>query len=289
MKLIQEMLGEKFNVKGSVNCGDPKYIEAFEVRVEGKLVHSEQQGNHGWLDNHPCEEHKAAVKKACEDAVAGKPVTLPEKREDSAIQEEKAAKAAKEAEMEKKKKDAEEAKKKKQQEEEEKKLKAAEAEAKKKADAAAAKKAEAAAKKKKEADAKKAEAAKAEEGEAAKKQAKEEGAKKKQAEEDAKKAEEESKLKEEEEAKTREAAEKALAEAEAKMRAEADELAELEKRAKEKEAELEGGPQAAAPELKQSLPGPLGLFGFSCCRAAPEAEEAAGVEAPTVAVPDEKF
>merc|ERR1712070_107393 len=111
-----------------------------EVWVNGKLIHSEQQCGHGYLDTHHDEDHTAAVKQAVENILAGKNAELPEKREDSQIKAEKLKKQQQNEEREKKKKDAEEAVKRKKQEEEDKKKKAAEEAAKKKAKEAAEKK-----------------------------------------------------------------------------------------------------------------------------------------------------
>jgi outer membrane biosynthesis protein TonB len=106
--------------------------------VNGKLIHSEQQCGHGYLDTHHDEDHTAAVKQAVENLLAGKNAELPEKREDSQIKAEKLKKQQQNDEREKKKKDAEEAVKRKKQEEEDKKK--AEAEHKKKSEEEAKKK-----------------------------------------------------------------------------------------------------------------------------------------------------
>lgn len=54
--------------------------------MNGNLIHSQLQCNHGFLDTHSSEEHKQEVKKAVLDSMAGKRPVLPDKRDDSEIQ-----------------------------------------------------------------------------------------------------------------------------------------------------------------------------------------------------------
>merc|ERR1712139_216808 len=115
-KLIESWLDpKKYVLKSTINTGNTKYIEAFEVWVNGKLIHSEQQCNHGYLDTHHDEEHMAAVKQEVEDILAGKNPELPDKREDSQIKAEKLKKQQQNEERDRKKKEAEDAVKRKKQ------------------------------------------------------------------------------------------------------------------------------------------------------------------------------
>lgn len=89
-KLIQSWLDPtQVTLKTTINVSDPKYIEAFEVWVNGTLVHSEQQGHHGYLDSHPCPFHKEAVRRAINDCIAGTRTVMPANREHSEIKLEK--------------------------------------------------------------------------------------------------------------------------------------------------------------------------------------------------------
>lgn len=132
-----------------------KYSEekhrAFEISVQGVLVHSELQRKHGFFDTAP-ERHKELVKKALEAAISGSPFSLPPGNEVSKIEQEDQAKEdAKRAEEERirqreeaRRRVAEEneaAKKKAAEEERARKAQAKAAAAKKKAEALAAKRA----------------------------------------------------------------------------------------------------------------------------------------------------
>lgn len=74
----------KSTIRGTSNVVAPESVEAFEVWVNGNLVHSEQQCDHGYLDL-ACDKHKEAVRRAIQDCLAGKRVVLPHKRGDSQI------------------------------------------------------------------------------------------------------------------------------------------------------------------------------------------------------------
>merc|ERR1719215_120459 len=85
-KLIESWLDPtQFTLETTINAWYHKSVEAFEVWVDGDLVHSELQRNHGFLDSHPCPFHREAVRKAIHDSIAGKKVCLPDEREDSEI------------------------------------------------------------------------------------------------------------------------------------------------------------------------------------------------------------
>jgi hypothetical protein len=84
--MIEDWVGPKVQLKKKINIGeDPKYLRAFEIWVNGVKVHSEQQGNHGYLDTQD-DEHKAAVKVAVLAAVEGKPASMPDAREEGTSQ-----------------------------------------------------------------------------------------------------------------------------------------------------------------------------------------------------------
>lgn len=121
--MIQTWL-PKSNLRTSINTDKIKYIDGFEVFINGKLVHSELQGNHGYLDSHPDDEHKAEVKKAIEDIIAGEGGRMPAKRDDSPIKLERKRKQEQEEQADKKRQEAEAAKKKKLEAEETRKLEA---------------------------------------------------------------------------------------------------------------------------------------------------------------------
>jgi len=85
-KLIESWLDpKKFTLKTAINAGDPKHVAAFELWVNGNLVHSEQQRNHGYLDSHPDDEHKEAVRMAIQEIIAGHRAVMPDKQENSEI------------------------------------------------------------------------------------------------------------------------------------------------------------------------------------------------------------
>lgn len=85
-KLIEAWLDPtQFNLKTTIDAWYPKSVEAFEVWVNGNLVHSEQQRSHGFLDSHSCPCHIEAVRRAVHDCIAGNNVCLPDERNDSEI------------------------------------------------------------------------------------------------------------------------------------------------------------------------------------------------------------
>lgn len=86
VKLIESWLDPKrIALKTTINAGDPGSVQAFEVWVNGTLVHSEQQRNHGYLDSHRDDEHRESVRMAIQDVIAGRRVFMPNKRDDSEI------------------------------------------------------------------------------------------------------------------------------------------------------------------------------------------------------------
>jgi len=104
-----------------VNSGDPKFAGAFEVSVNGTLVHSELQASHGYLDSHPDDAHKEAVKTAVEAVLANTRLFFPDNQEVSEIKVDKAVIQKHKDEAKRKLKEADEAKKKKKHEEADKK------------------------------------------------------------------------------------------------------------------------------------------------------------------------
>lgn len=104
-----------------VNSGDPKFAESFEVSVNGTLVHSEKEAGHGYLDSHPDDAHKEAVKTAVEAVLAGTRVFFPDNQEVSEIKADKAVIQKHKDEAKRKQQQAIEAKEKKKQEEHDKK------------------------------------------------------------------------------------------------------------------------------------------------------------------------
>jgi len=79
-------------VKVTENSGDHKFAEAFEVSVNGILVHSEKEHGHGYLDSHPDDAHKEAVKAAVEACLAGDRIVMPGPQEVSEIKTDAAKK-----------------------------------------------------------------------------------------------------------------------------------------------------------------------------------------------------
>jgi len=117
-KLIESWLDPKqFTLKTTINAGDSKHVDAFEVSVNGYLVHSEQQRNHGYLDSHPDDEHKEAVRMAIQEIIAGHRAIMPDKQENSEIKLDKQKQRQQKENIAMKKRELEEAHKSKQREE----------------------------------------------------------------------------------------------------------------------------------------------------------------------------
>lgn len=117
-KLIESWLDpKKFTLKTTINAGDPRHVAAFELCVNGQLVHSEQQRNHGYLDSHPDDEHKEAVRMAIQEIIAGNRAVMPIKQETSEIKLDKQRKQEHKDQIAIKKRELEDAQKSKHREE----------------------------------------------------------------------------------------------------------------------------------------------------------------------------